>query len=383
MVLTGLKYIVVGTGFSGAVIANKIAANLGEKVLVIDKREHLGGNCYSEVDSDIGIECHVYGSHIFHTSKEHVWRYINEFCEFNSYRHRVLTKHQGKIYPMPINLDTINCFFGTAFTPAQAEAFVQSEADKVGITNPQNLEAKAQSLIGRRLYNAFIEGYTVKQWEVAPAELPESIITRLPVRFNYKTDYFDDLWQGIPLDGYSSIFTKMLNHSNISILLNTDFFNIRGQIPSDCCIIFTGPIDHFFDYKYGKLGWRTQRFEKEIHPVKDFQGNAVINYADQEVPFTRIHEFRHYHEERHYQGDKTVIYKEFAIRHQADTDPYYPINTSRDISMLKLYQAEAAKSKNVLFCGRLGTYRYINMDQTIDEALDLYETHIKPGRSQC
>jgi len=377
MELSGLKYLVVGAGFSGSVIAERIATDLGEKVIVIDKRCHLGGNSYSETDPETGIECHVYGSHIFHTSQERVWRYISQFATFNNYRHKVLTSYLGKIYPMPINLETINSFYGNSFNPAQAAEFILSEIAKEGLESPGNLEEKALSLIGKPLYEAFVKGYTIKQWDVAPVNLPEDIITRLPVRYNYKTDYFNDCWQGLPLQGYTNIFSKMLDHRNIEVLTGIDYFDIRHCVPKDCCIIFTGPIDRFFDYKFGTLGWRTQRFEKEVHRVADFQGISVMNYADLSVPYTRIHEFRHYHEERPYPNDKTVIYKEFSTSFQAETAPYYPINTARDKELLWLYQNEGDKMSNVLCCGRLGTYRYFNMDQAIDEALSLYETQIK------
>lgn len=361
-------------------IANRIANDLDERVMIIDKRSHLGGNCYSETDPVTGIECHIFGSHIFHTSQERVWQYINQFGNFNNYRHKVLTTYLGGVYPMPINLKTINSFYGKNFTPAQAAVFIQSEIDKERLENPENLEEKALSLIGRPLYEAFIKGYTMKQWGIDPVDLPKNIITRLPVRYNYKTDYFNDPWQGIPLGGYTSIFTRMLDHQNIDVQTGIDFFDIRHHLPLDCCIIFTGPIDCFFDYRFGTLGWRTQRFEKEVCPVKDYQGTSVMNYADLSVPYTRIHEFRHYHDERSYPYNKTVIYKEFATSLHAAADPYYPINTLRDQELLGLYQNEAKKMTNVLFCGRLGAYQYLNMDQAIDEALTLYESHIK---SKC
>jgi len=374
MQLTGLKYLVVGAGFSGAVIANRIAEDLGEKVLVIDRRDHMGGNSHSASDPETGIECHVYGSHIFHTADQEVWRFIGQFCGFNSYRHKVLTTYQGKSYPMPINLETINSFYGTFFSPAQAEEFLRCEVAKEPIGAPRNLEEKALSLIGRPLYQAFVKGYTLKQWELDPLELPEDIITRLPVRYNYKTDYFNDPWQGIPLEGYADLFKKMLAHPNIEVRTGTDFFDLRGAVPSECRIIFTGPIDRFFDYKFGKLGWRTQRFEKEVRRVKDHQGTSVMNFASAEVPYTRVHEFRHFHDERPYPEDRTVIYREYATGVNAADDPYYPVNTSRDRELLRLYQDEALKSDRLFFCGRLGSYRYLDMDQAISAALALYQT---------
>ncbi len=375
----GLKYLVVGSGFFGTVIAERIANDLGEQVVVIDQRSHFGGNSFSAPDDATGIDCHIYGSHIFHTKSSHVWEYINRFCSFNSYRHKVLTNHSGNFYQMPVNLDTINRFFGTAFSPAEARAFVEEEIQRDYFAEPQNLEEKAISLVGRRLYEAFIKGYTAKQWQTDPKLLPADIISRLPFRFSYKIDYFDDPWQGIPLEGYGALFKRMLNQPNIDLLLDTDYFAIRSQIPADCKVIFTGPIDRFFDYRFGILGWRSLRFEKEVLPVSDFQGTTVMNYADEKIPFTRIHEFRHYHDERQYPGDKTVIYREYSLTGTRDTDPYYPVNTSQDQNTYKQYCHLAGQEPNVLFGGRLGTYSYLDMDRVILQALEMYESRIKVG----
>jgi UDP-galactopyranose mutase len=375
--LKGTKYLVVGSGFFGAVIAERIANDLNQKVIVIDKRNHIGGNSYSETDKTSGIECHIYGSHIFHTNNEIVWQYINRFCSFNSYRHKVLTKLNGKVYQMPINLETINSFYGLNMSPREAKLFLKKETSKEQICDPSNLEEKAISLIGRPLYEGFIKGYTLKQWGVDPKKLPTDIITRLPVRFNFKADYFNDPWQGIPLKGYQSIFNRMLNYPNIQVYLRTDYNDIRHLIPEDCCIIFSGPIDRYFNYKFGKLGWRTLKFEKEVMPIEDFQGTSVINYADESIPYTRIHEFRHYHEERHYPDDKTVIFREFSCDINYADDPYYPINTDKDKLMLKLYEDESRKHQNAVFGGRLGSYAYLDMDRTIALALQAYNDKIK------
>ena len=379
MDLQNLKYLVVGAGFFGSVVAERIAADLGERVLVIDKRDHTGGNSYSEVDRDTGIECHCYGSHIFHTSNTKVWNYINKFCTFNSYRHKVLSNCRGKIYPMPINLETINAYYGKYLTPLEAQAFIKTEIDRAGIIKPKNLEEKAISLVGKQLYEAFVKEYTIKQWGTDPRNLPDTIITRLPVRINYLTDYFNDPWQGIPLNGYHNIFEKMLYHPLIEVKLNCNFFDIRHYLPTSCCVIYTGPIDRFFDYKYGELGWRTLVFEKEICLTGDFQGTAVMNYADAAVPYTRIHEFKHYKIERFYPDGKSVIYREYSTGIGASLDPFYPVRASRDEVALSCYQQEADKKKNVFFGGRLGSYRYIDMDKAIAEALTLFEEKIKAG----
>jgi UDP-galactopyranose mutase len=379
MELNGLKYLVVGSGFFGSVIAERIANDLGERVVVLDQRDHIGGNSFSEPEQTTGIDCHIYGSHIFHTKSNLVWAYINRFCSFNSYRHKVLTNHKGCIYQMPVNLDTINRFFGTSFTPAEARAFVEEEMRRECLADPQNLEEKAISLVGRRLYEAFIKGYTAKQWQTDPKLLPADIISRLPFRFSYKIDYFDDPWQGIPLEGYGAVFKRILDAPKIEVLLNTDYFAIRDQIPADCMVIYTGPIDRFFEYRFGILGWRSLRFEKEVLPCGDSQGTTVMNYADEDVPFTRIHEFRHYHDERQYPADQTVVYREYSLAGTRDTDPYYPVNTAQDRSRYQEYCQAAEQESNVLFGGRLGTYSYLDMDRVILQALEMYETKIKRG----
>lgn len=257
-----LKYLVVGSGFFGSVIAERIANNLNEQVVVIDKRNHLGGNCFSEFDDETGIEFHKYGTHIFHTSNGKVWKYINNFTSFNKYHHQVLTTYKNKVYQMPINLETINSFYNINLKPYEVDDCLKSEINKEKIDNPRNLEEKAISQIGRPLYEAFIKGYTQKQWQKDPKKLPASIIDRLPFKKNYGDNYYFDLWQGIPINGYSQIFKRMLDHRNIDLHLNTDFFNIRDKIPPYCLIIYSGPIDRFFDYKFGKFEWRSLEFGK-------------------------------------------------------------------------------------------------------------------------
>jgi len=378
MNLENLKYLVVGAGFFGSVIAERIAEDKGERVVVLDKRDHIGGASFSEVDRETGIEYHKYGSHIFHTSIKEVWNYINRFCCFNSYRHKVLTKYDEKVYQMPINLETINAFYGTNLKPPEAEDFIKSEIEKENIRNPKNLEEKAISLIGRPLYKAFIKGYTSKHWGTDPKNLPADIITRLPVRFNYKSDYFDDPWQGIPQRGYGELFKNLHAHQNIDVYLNTDFFDMRHLVPSSCCVIYTGRLDQFFDFKYGILNWRTLKFEREIYQIADFQGTSVMNYAEASVPYTRTHEFKHLHEEREYSDKNTLVFREYAKELAAGDDPYYPVNTLEDKEMLSNYRQTTVALRNVIFGGRLAEYKYLNMDQTIASALKIYDEQIKP-----
>ena len=383
MELSGLKYLVVGAGFYGAVIAERIANVLGEKVLVLDRRDHIGGNSWSEIDPESGVEIHKYGSHIFHTSNQAVWDYINRFTSFNRYRHRVLTTYRGKVYTMPINLMTINSYYGINLRPGEVGAFLEKEIRSLNLpANPANLEEKAMSLIGRPLYEAFIRGYTIKQWDRDPRELPASIITRLPVRNLYNDAYFDDPYQGIPLDGYAAIFQKMLKHPLIEVQLGIDFFEMRDRIPKDTKIIYTGPLDRFFDFKHGVLGWRTLRFEKEVKDTPDFQGTTVMNYADADVPYTRIHEFKHFHPERKYveKNRKTVLYREYSLLAGKDLPPFYPISSAEDRVMLDRYQQERSNHPNVLFGGRLGSYKYFDMDMAIAAALKAFDDKVKPAQ---
>jgi len=378
MDLNNVPYLIVGAGLFGAVMAERIANDLGQRVLVIDKRDHVGGNSYSAPDPATGIECHCYGSHIFHTSNRTVWEYINRFTDFNSYRHKVLTRYQGRTFIMPINLSTINSLYNLDLSPEEATRFIREEAAREGIAAPTNLEGKAISLIGRPLYEAFIRGYTIKQWQTDPRDLPESIITRLPVRCGHHYDYFDDRWQGIPWDGYGALFERMLNHPLIELRLATDYFAVREQVPETCRVVYTGPIDRFFDYRYGVLGWRTLRFEQEVMQTGDFQGATVVNYADPEPPYTRIHEFRHYHPERiGYPTDRSIIYREYSLSCGRADDPYYPINMAQDREKYELYRRDGDLLPNVLFGGRLGTYRYLDMDKVIEQAFELYESRVK------
>lgn len=375
-----MQTIIVGAGFWGAVIAERMATVLDEDVTIIDARPHAGGNCYSSLDEETGIECHRYGSHIFHTANEEVWTYITRFTAFNSYQHKVFTTCRGRVYTMPINLSTIESFYGRHMTPCEAEAFLHEEIARDRIENPANLEEKAISLIGRPLYEAFIRGYTAKQWEHDPKSLPAHIITRLPFRTSYDACYFNDPWQGIPLDGYFRIFERMLDHPRITLRLNTSFESIRSSIGSDTLVIYTGLPDRLFDYKYGELAWRSLRFEWEVKNVRDWQGTSVMNYADEDVPCTRIHEFKHYHPERTipFTRAQTVICREYSRTWQRGDEAFYPVNDEENNALYARYKAEADAMPNLILGGRLGAYRYWDMDKAIADALKTFREKIAP-----
>jgi UDP-galactopyranose mutase len=376
MQLDGFDVVVVGAGFFGATIAEQVASRLGRKVCVLDRRAHIGGNAYSEEDPDSGIEVHRYGTHIFHTNSETVWRYLQRFTEFTGYRHRVFTVAQGRLYSMPINLATVCAAFGRVMTPLEAKAAIAAEADAHGATAAQNLEDKAIASVGRTLYDLLIRGYTQKQWQTEPKELSADIIGRLPVRLTFNDRYFADRHEGMPRDGYTAIFRRMLKHPNIDVQLGVDYFDVADQIRSSQLIIYTGPIDRFFGYRCGELGWRTVDFAREVHDVADFQGTSVINYADVDVPFTRIHEFRHLHPERDYSQAKTTIYREYSRFAGPCDEPYYPIDTAADRAILSGYRMMMDKHPNVIFGGRLGSYKYLDMHQAIGAALKTFENEV-------
>lgn len=370
-------YILVGAGLFCSVIAERIANDLKKKVLIIEKRKHIGGNCYSKVDKATGIEYHKYGTHIFHTSNKSVWDYISKFTTFNSYYHQVLTLYNNKVYQMPINLETINSFYNVNLKPYEVNDFLKKEISIESYLEPKNFEEQAINIVGRPLYNAFIKGYTIKQWGRNPKELPAHIIKRLPFRKNYSESYFFDTHQGIPTNGYTDIFKKMLSSENISIRLNTDFFDIRDDFSSDTKIIYSGPIDRLLNYKYGDLDYRTLTFKKEIKNYYDYQGTSVMNYANEEISFTRIHEPKHLHPEREYPNNKTLIIKEFSK--EADREePYYPIGGEKNILKYKKYLTELNKTyPNFIVGGRLGDYKYYDMHHVIQNALNLYNEKIK------
>jgi UDP-galactopyranose mutase len=372
------KYVIAGSGFFGAVMAERIATVLGEPVLVLEKRAHFGGNSFSERDATTGIEYHRYGTHLFHTSSEEIWAWIGRFTQFNNYRHRVLTRHRGRIYTMPINLMTLNNFFGLDLKPSEAAGFIAARAAAEGIADPQNFEEKAISLVGRDLYQAFIRGYTAKQWETDPRLLPAETIKRLPVRFNYNDFYFSDTHEGLPLDGYHAIFERIFAHEKIDVVCGCDFFDVRRDLHPDAVVIYTGPVDRYFDYRFGPLGWRTLDFELERLGIDDFQGASVVNYPDEDERFTRIHEFKHLHPERRHSPDWTLVMREFSRFATRQDEPYYPINTDADRGVYDQYAALAKTERRVIFGGRLGTYRYLDMHQAIGAALKAFENELVP-----
>lgn len=369
----------MGAGFFGAVMAERIANVLQCPVTVIERRDHPGGNSWSQVDPATGVECHCYGSHIFHTSNEEVWKYISQFTKWNDYRHHVWARSRGRVYGLPINLHTINTWYGKDFSPEEARVFIAAEAAREKIDQPKNLEEKAISQIGRPLYEAFIRGYTLKQWEKDPRELDASIITRLPVRFNYNNRYFSDTWEGIPLDGYGQLFERLLSSPLIDLRLGVDWRDVREHVPADALVIFSGAIDSFFDFRLGCLEWRTLDFEIERPSCSDYQGAPVINSVDAEVPYTRTHEFKHYHPERQDTG-KTIIYKEYSRKARRGEEPYYAINTPANRKLYGEYKNLAARTSNIIFGGRLGSYAYLDMDDTIAAALECFKGLLASGR---
>ena len=368
--------VVVGSGFYGLTVAQQAAERLGLKVLVVERRNHIGGNAYSEFDSETGIEVHKYGSHLFHTSNERVWEYVNRFTAFNDYKHLVWAKHKGDLYQMPINLDTINQFFKKDFDSEQARAFIQGQVHENDASSASNLEERAIALIGQPLYEAFIKGYTEKQWQTDPKLLPADVINRLPMRFTKEHRYFNDTYEGLPLSGYTAWLENMADHPNIEVKLNQDFFELKSDLSGQVPIVYTGAIDRYFDYEFGELGWRTLDFEFEIIPTGNFQNTSVVNYSDLDVAFTRIHEYRHLHPERDYQDESTYISREYSRFASRDDEPYYPVNTDTDREKLIQYRTVIDNEKNVWFGGRLGSYQYLDMHMAIASALTAFDNQI-------
>ncbi|MDT0141088.1 UDP-galactopyranose mutase [Microbacterium sp. PRC9] len=377
-----MDLLIVGSGFFGLTIAER-AAESGRKVTVIDRRPHIGGNAYSEDEATTGIEVHRYGAHLFHTSNASVWAYVNRFTTFTDYVHRVYTTHRGVVYPLPINLGTINQFFRAAYGPDAARELVHELAGEYDARSAGNLEQRAIGLIGRPLYEAFIRDYTAKQWQTPPTELPAEIISRLPVRYTYDNRYFNDTWEGLPVDGYTAWLERMADHTNIDVRLDTDFFDPAqpfnkadtvGRVP----IVYTGPVDRYFDFAEGALSWRTLDFEQEVLEIGDYQGTSVMNYADADVPFTRIHEFKHFHPERadRYPKDKTVIVREYSRFASRDDEPYYPVNAPEDRARLLAYRDATTDEPDVHFGGRLGTYQYLDMHMAIGSALSMWNNQL-------
>jgi UDP-galactopyranose mutase len=376
---------VIGAGFSGAVAARELADRLPCHVEVWDEREHIGGNCHTERDSETGVMVHRYGPHIFNTDNERVWNYVRRFGDFRPFTNRVKAVTARGLFSLPINLLTINQFFGKTFSPSEAESFVQTLGDKT-IGEPANFEEQALKMLGRDLYEAFFEGYTIKQWGCHPRELPASVLKRLPVRFNYDDNYYNRRFQGIPVEGYTEVIRRILDHPRIDVRLNKTFgFSPRltGAEREYDLLIYTGPIDAFFAYREGRLGYRTVTFERIATEAADYQGNAVINYTTNSVPWTRVHEHKHFAPwEKH---ERTVAFREFSKETEQHDVPYYPKRLSADIEVLKSYRAHAEgefgrvsdTSAAVAFLGRLATYRYMDMETVIGEALEFSDVALE------
>lgn len=376
--------LIVGAGLYGLTIAERVANDLGLKVTVIDSRDHIGGNAWAYTDKKTGIEIHKYGAHIFHTSNKTVWEYVNRFTGFTDYRHHVFINTGGRVYPMPINLGTINQFFDASYTPGQARQLIEAQARQASQAGGvESFKTRGMATIGEPLYKTFFEGYTSKQWGMPPEEIPGEVFSRLPVRYTYNSRYFADTFEGLPVNGYAKWFENLADNEHIEIRLNTDFFDTSQPLNRDNCVgnipvVYTGAVDRFFDYRLGLLGWRTIDLELETVAVDDFQGAPVINYGDPEIPFTRVIEFKHFHPEREYEPGATVIAREFPRQATQNDEPFYPINAPKDRAVFAGYSRLAGGLENVFFGGRLGGYRYLDMDDTIGAALRDYSKKIKP-----
>ena len=367
--------IVAGAGLWGCTVA-RVLAEAGRKVLVLEKRDVVGGNVRCATDPETGIEVHTYGSHIFHTHLDDVWNFVRRFVAFNGYQHKVLARYNGKTYFLPLGLTLVNQFYGLDLTPAELPAFIRAEAAKAPATDGAvNFETQAISFVGKPLYDAFIREYTRKQWGTDPKNLSADIIRRLPVRASYDVNYFPDYRQGIPLSGYNSLFDRLLDHPNVSVRCRTGFhFGTVAELglPAATPVFYSGPVDALFDYRFGALPWRSLRFETARVAVPDFQGTSVVNYTGAEVPYTRIHEFKHYHPEDRavMEAPSTIVCREYPKTWQPGDEPYYPVDTPASRELLARYRAEAAKTPNLIVGGRLGGYRYYDMDRSIGNALE-------------
>ena len=365
-----MHILLVGAGLSGAVIG-RILAEAGHQITIIDGRDHIGGNCHTERDAETGVMVHVYGPHIFHTDDEGVWDYVNSFTTFMPYKNRVKTTSQNQVFSLPINLHTINQYYGKTMRPDEARDFIRNDIADASITDPQTFEEQALRFVGPDLYEAFFKGYTIKQWGVQPSELPASILKRLPVRFNYDDNYFFHRFQGMPENGYTPMIAAILDHPSITVKLETMFETAMGDAHDH--VFYSGPLDGYFDYQLGRLGYRTLDFEK-FTAKGDYQGCAVMNYGEVEVPYTRITEHKHFSPwEEH---EDTVCYREFSRACTPDDIPYYPIRQVKEKALLGDYLKLAEGTTGVTFVGRLGTYRYLDMDVTIREAMDTAEAFL-------
>lgn len=367
-----MNILLVGAGLSSAVIGRKLA-EAGHNITIMEARDHLAGNCHTTRDAETGVMVHIYGPHIFHTDDEEVWDYINQFGEFLPYKNRVKTTSQGQVFSLPINLHTINQFYGKTLRPDEARAFIEQQAD-TSIENPATFEEQALRFVGPDLYEAFFKGYSVKQWGIDPSQLPASILKRLPVRFNYDDNYFFHRYQGMPADGYTAIVEKILDHPKIRVLLNRVV--TRDDTSGYDHVFYSGPLDGWFNYELGHLGYRTLDFERFTYDG-DYQGCAVMNYGDEAVPYTRITEHKHFAPWEDHAG--SVLYREFSRACEANDIPYYPIRQVEEKALLADYVARAEQERNITFVGRLGTYRYLDMDVTIREALDTAEAYFSKG----
>jgi len=364
------RILVVGSGLSGAVIARELAEK-ELKVHVIEKRLHVAGNVYTERDKKTGIIKHIYGPHIFNTDNEAVWNYVNGFTKFDNFINRVKTCFQNQIYSMPINLHTINQFFAKNFSPQEAKDFIQHIRFK-DIKHPENFEEQALSMLGSDLYEAFLKNYTIKQWGCDPKEIPASVLKRLPLRFNYNDNYYNKKYQGIPTNGYTELVQNILDHKNISLSLGLNFdHELEKEYEK---IFYTGKIDEYFHYCFGQLGYRTVYWEDFIYEG-DFQGNPVINYSDLKIPHTRVIEHKHFSPNSSY--DKTLVSLEYSKETTMEDEPFYPKRLARDIQILEKYQELISQQTKVVFLGRLATYRYLDMDKVIEEAIEQARLFLK------
>lgn len=361
--------LLVGAGLSGAVIGRELA-EAGHRVTVADARDHVAGNCHTQRDAETGVMVHLYGPHIFHTDDEAVWAYVNRFARFLPYINRVKITARGQVFSLPVNLHTINQFFGSTLRPEEARAFIAAKCD-ASTGEPRTFEEQALRFVGREIYEAFFKGYTMKQWGRPPAELPASILKRLPLRFNYDDNYFAHRFQGMPEHGYTQLVEAMLDHPNIEVRLGTPIR--RADIGGYDHVFNAGAIDHWFDHCLGRLGYRTLDFHRFVHEG-DYQGCAVMNYGDPEVPWTRITEHKHFSPWEHHEG--SVLYREYPRECGPEDIPYYPIRLATEKRMLGDYVALARAERDITFVGRLGTYRYLDMDVTVGEALDTARTYL-------
>ncbi|MCP1101459.1 UDP-galactopyranose mutase [Aequitasia blattaphilus] len=364
-------YLVVGAGLFGGVFARE-ATKKGKKVLVIDKRDHIAGNAYTKDEN--GIHVHVYGAHIFHTSNKEVWDYVNQFTEFNNYINSPVARYKDELYNLPFNMNTFYQMWGTR-TPKEAKEMIEKQKENAKVDHPQNLEEQAISLIGQDIYEKLIKGYTEKQWGKKATELPAFIIKRLPVRYTFDNNYFNDRYQGIPVGGYTQMMEKILD--GIEVQLNTDFFENREELSSLADkIVFTGKIDEYYNYQLGELEYRGLKFETEVLAEENHQGNAVVNYTEYEVPYTRIIEHKHFQVGEETPKDRTIVTKEYPLNISESSEPFYPMNDEKNNELYKKYEELSKNEENVIFGGRLGMYRYFDMHHIIFEALEAVKKNV-------